>query len=141
MGKGKKLGRGLSALIRPDSEKTPRNIKNEEEEEPAPQPPALKTETPVKEEPKPRAPRPPRVSQFEKVTRSDKRSAYEQRLAKYWMRKEEHYKRKATELDQSVEAWPEEEYMSPISFDYFPRNKDGKAKERYGKLLAKHKKR
>lgn len=157
MGKGKKLGRGLAALIRPDSDKTPRNMKNGEENEQV-QAPEHKEESSLKEEPKqkeepkpkdeprpkeePRAPRPPRVSQFDAIKKnSSKRSAYDQRLAKYWMRKEERYKRKATDLDQSVEEWPEEEYMSPISFDYFQRNKDGEAKQRYTKLLAKHKKR
>jgi hypothetical protein len=156
MAKGKKLGKGLAALIRPDSDKTPKNMRNEEEEEHTPSS-ANKEVAPLKEEPKkgepapkeepkardePRAQRPPRVSQFEAVKkRSDKRSAYDQRLAKYWMRKEERYKRKAQDLDQSIEAWPEEEYMSPISFNYFSRNKEGKPRERYVKLLSKHKKR
>lgn len=150
MPKGKKLGRGLAALIS-DNRKKPRNMKDDDDE------PAedrgedtskdlddevLKKWADAKQKEKSDSdqgskgedPRKPRDLD------SKKRKEYEAKLDAYRVRREKAYSEKAKNIDPDIPQWKEEEYTSPLDADYFDRNSKGTPRERYEKLLEKHKK-
>ena len=145
--KGKNLGKGLAALIN-EKKKKPKNIKDKTEPEPEKQEieeEALKqwAEAKVKEKAVVDEDKDDKAESSGKGTGSnldDKKKAYENILKKYTKRKEQRYKKTSKDIDPDIPVWKEEEYTSPLEFDYFDRNAKGSAKERYEKLLQKRKK-
>jgi len=139
--KSKNLGKGLAALI--GEKKQPKNIKSKNKETNDSERADIDDEV-LKKWADAKAME-KASSDNEEETQgegklSEKTKAYEAILAKYKKKKEERYKKMSEDIDEEIPAWSEEEYKSPIEFDYFDRNAKGDAKERYEKLLEKYKK-
>lgn len=140
MAKGKAMGKGLAALIR-TNKKEPKNIteaeKETEEEAPEQQvdEELLQKWAKKKADAKNSEDSPKKKTPKIDHSNSDKQKAYQERLDKFRSRSEERFKAKSKEIDPETDVWAEEEFISPIGFDYFERNKGQKPRERYEQLL------
>ena len=129
--KNKKLGKGLAALIS-NSKKPPKNIAKKNKEEDEEEQEEVETQKRTREKDK--------KKQKESKGDKDPRSVYEGMLAKKRKQREVFYKERSQDIDPNMEVWPEEEYTAEIDYDFFKRNKEGSAQERYKKLLERIKK-